>query len=196
MPIENPQSKVRFAGPGIMIDDPDSIPAYVLNYTLGGGGFHSRLMKEVRVNRGLTYGVYSFTTNHKKTAFFGGQIASDNEKVAEAIEVIKQEIDRIKAEGVTEGELSDAKTYLTGAFVLRFDSNAKIAGQLLGYQILGLGIDYINDRNGMVSAVTMNDIKRVAERLPSSDELQFVVVGQPVGLDGGVSEPVEPAPAP
>lgn len=182
-PFENPQSTVLFAGPGLLRDDEDFIPAYVVNYILGGGGFSSRLMDEVREKRGLTYGIYTQLVPWERAGLFFGSVASDNAKVAEAIAITKAEIDRIRTEGVTEEELQDAKTYLTGAFALGFDSNGKIASNLLGYQLGGLPLDYINVRNGLIKAVTMEDAERALARLPAADDLTFVVVGEPEGLE-------------
>ncbi|MEO0634705.1 MAG: insulinase family protein, partial [Pseudomonadota bacterium] len=84
--------------------------------------------------------------------------------------------------GVAEEELASIKTYLTGAYPLRFDGNGPIARIMVGMQMQGLPIDYINTRNDKVNAVTMDDITRVAARLYDPDALRFVVVGQPVGL--------------
>lgn len=182
-PFDNPQSTVRFAGPGLMQDDPDFFPVFVANHILGGGGFTARLMNEVREKRGLTYGIYSRFQTYERAGVFTGSVASDNAKVAEALAITKAEIDRLREDGVTEEELVDAKTYLTGAFALRFDSNAKIAGQLLGYQLSGFPIDYINIRNEKINAVTMDDINRTLKRFPASSEITFVVVGQPEGLE-------------
>lgn len=182
-PFDNPQSTVQFAGPGLMQDDPDFFPVFVANHILGGGSFTARLMNEVREKRGLTYGIYSYFQTFERAGIFTGSVASDNAKVAEALAITKAEIDRLREEGVTEEELIDAKTYLTGAFALRFDSNAKIAGQLLGYQLGGFPIDYINIRNDKINAVTMDDINRTLKRFPASSEITFVVVGQPEGLE-------------
>lgn len=182
-PFDNPQSTVQFSGPGMMQDDPDFFPAFVANHILGGGGFTSRLMSEVREKRGLTYSIYSYFQPMERAGIFTGAVASDNARVAEAIALTKAEIDKLRDESVSEEELADAKTYLTGAFALRFDSNAKIAGQLLGYQLGGFPIDYINIRNDKVNAVTMDDINRAVKRIPPSSEIAFVVVGQPEGLE-------------
>ena len=182
-PFDNPQSTVQFSGLGFMQDDPDFFPAFIANHILGGGGFASRLMNEIREKRGLTYGVYSYFQPLERAGIFTGGVASDNAKVAEAIALTKAEIDRLREDGVTAEELSDAKTYLTGAFALRFDSNAKIARQLLGYQLSGFPIDYINIRNDKINAVTMDDINRALKRFPAASELTFVVVGQPEGLE-------------
>ncbi len=182
-PFDNPQSTVQFSGAGFMQDDPDFFAAFVANHILGGGGFTSRLMNEIREKRGLTYDVYSYFQPLERAGIFTGGVASDNAKVAEAIALTKAEIDRLREDGVTEAELTDAKTYLTGAFALRFDSNAKIARQLLGYQLGGFPIDYINIRNNKINAVTMDDINRALKRFPAASELTFVVVGQPEGLE-------------
>lgn len=182
-PFDNPQSTVQFSGPGIMQDHPDFFPAYVANHILGGGGFTSRLMKEIREKRGLTYGVYSRLQTMDRAGLFMGSVASDNAKVAEAIAITKAEIDRWREEGVTPDELSDAKTYMTGAFVLGFDSNAKIGARLAAYQLAGFPIDYINIRNDKINAVTMDDINRALKLLPPTSEISFVVVGQPEGLE-------------
>jgi zinc protease len=102
--------------------------------------------------------------------------------MAESLEVIKAEWARMAEQGITAGELDRAKRYLTGAFPLSFDSNAKIARYLVFMQKEKLGIDYIERRNGLIKAVTLEDVKRVAARLMKPENLSIVVVGQPVGL--------------
>jgi zinc protease len=178
-----PQSVVLFGHAGIARDDDDFVPAYVMNYILGGGGFSSRLMTEVREKRGLAYSVATYLYPLRHAALFIGQVATENERVSESLDVIRSEINRLAAEGVTDKELADAKTYLTGSYPLRFDTNDKIAGQLVAIQEADLGIDYITRRNGLIEAVTKEDIKRVAERLLGSDNLIVTVVGQPQGLE-------------
>ena len=86
------------------------------------------------------------------------------------------------AEGVTVDELNRAKRYLTGVFPLRFDSNAKIANYLVFIQEEDLGIDYLDRRNSLIEAVTLEDVNRVAARLLKPENLSIVVVGQPTGL--------------
>jgi zinc protease len=178
-----PQSVVLFGHAGIAREDDDFIPAYVMNYILGGGGFSSRLMTEVREKRGLAYSVATYLYPLRHAALFIGQVATENERVSESLDVIRGEISRLAAEGVTDKELVDAKTYLTGSYPLRFDTNDKIAGQLIAIQEADLGIDYITRRNGLIEKVTQEDIKRVAARLLGSDNLIVTVVGQPEGLE-------------
>ncbi len=178
-----PQSVVTFAQPGIDRDDPDFFAAYLLNQILGGGGFESRLMQEVREKRGLTYGVYSYLVDRDGAQLWMGQVASANDRVAQAIEVIKDEWQKMRDTGVTEQELEDAKTYMTGAYPLRFDGNAPIANIAVEMQVEGLPTDYIATRNDQVNAVTLEQINRVARELLDSDKLTFVVAGKPEGIE-------------
>ncbi len=183
VPFETPQSVAVFGHTGIERDDPDFFTAYVLNQVLGAGGFSSRLMEEVREKRGLTYGVYSYLLPLDHAELVMGQVASANDRVAEAVDVIRAEWAKAAAEGVTEEELNAVKTYLTGAYALRFDGNGPIADIMVGMQMQGLGTDYIATRNDKVNAVTLDDVRRVAKELLQPDNLHFVVVGQPVGLE-------------
>ncbi|MBY5987021.1 MULTISPECIES: M16 family metallopeptidase [Roseovarius] len=177
-----PQSIAIFAQPGLEREDPDFFPAFVLNHILGGGGFESRLMTEVREKRGLTYGVYSYLADRDDAQVWMGSVASANDRVAQAVEVIQAEWQRIREEGVTQEELDDAKTYLTGAYPLRFDGNGTIANIAVGMQMDGLGTEYIANRNDKVNAVTLEDVNRVAREWLDPEALTFVVTGQPEGL--------------
>ena len=184
---DTPQSVVMFGQPGIDRDDPDFFAAYLLNHILGGGSFESRLMTEVREKRGLTYGVYSYLVDKENAQLWLGSVASANSRVAEAINVIRAEWERIRDEGVTEEELADAKTYLTGAYPLRFDGNAPIANIAVNMQMEGLDTDYIANRNDMVNAVTLDDVNRVARELLDPSKLTFMVVGKPEGLTSSIN---------
>ncbi|WP_116085506.1 pitrilysin family protein [Tropicimonas sp. IMCC34011] len=182
VPFDTPQSVVTFGQAGIDRDDPDFFPAYVMNHILGGGGFESRLMEEVREKRGLTYGVGTALYSMDHADLLLGSVASANDRVAETVDVIRSEWERLSEEGVTEAELDRAKTYLTGAYPLRFDGNARIANILVSMQMDDLPVSYLEERNAMVEAVTLDDVARVADRLIDPDTLRFVVVGQPEDL--------------
>jgi zinc protease len=177
-----PQSTVLFGHVGIPREDPDFFAAFILNEAFGGGRFTARLMSEVREKRGLTYGIGSYLIGLDQAEMYLGQFSASNDKVAEAVKVVRDEWARIAAEGLTDQELADTKTYLTGSYPLRFDSNANIAMILVGMQMEGLPIDYALTRNAKIEAVTMEDIRRVAKRLYLPEALHFVVVGQPTGL--------------
>ncbi len=181
-----PQSVALFGHEGFQRDDPDFFAAYILNVILGGGGFESRLMSEVREKRGLTYGIGSYLVPKDFAPLYLGQFASANDRIAQAIEVVKDEWRRMYDTGVTADELARAKTYLTGGYALRFDGNGPIANILVGMQMEGLSPDYVVTRNAQIEAVTQGDIARVAQRLMRPDALTFVVVGQPEGLEGAI----------
>ncbi|MDV4168931.1 pitrilysin family protein [Rhodovulum sp. FJ3] len=183
IPFDTPQSVVIFGHEGIDRDDPDFFAAFILNSILGEGGFGSRLMQEVREKRGLTYGVYTYLYSLESADLLLGQVASANDRVAEAVSVIRDEWARAAQDGVTAEELETAKTYLTGAYPLRFDGNGRIANILAGMQVQGFGLDYINTRNDRVNAVTLDDVNRMAARLLDAEALNFYVVGAPVGLE-------------
>ena len=102
----------------------------------------------------------------------------------ETVDLIRQEWARFAEGGVTDKELTDARTYLTGEYPLRFDGNSKIASILAGMQLVGLPADYVNTRNAKVEAVTAKDVQRVAQRLLHADQLRFVLVGRPQGIAG------------
>jgi zinc protease len=178
--MEVPQSVAQFGHRGIARKDDDFISAYVLNYIIGGGGFSSRLMEEVREKRGLAYSVYSNLYPYQHGAVFVGNVATKNEAVGQSLEVIEGELKRLAEQGPTAEELENAKSYLTGAYALRFESSSSIANQLLWIQIEDLGIDYVNRRNKLVEAVTLEDIRRVAKRLIEADRLITTIVGKPV----------------
>lgn len=180
---DTPQSVAVFAQPGIDRNDPDFFAAYLLNHILGGGSFESRLMREVREKRGLTYGVYSYLADRDRAQIWMGSVSSANGRIGEAISVIREEWARIRKSGVTAAELADAKTYLTGAYPLRFDGNGPIADIAVAMQMEGLPIDYIAARNDKVIAVTLEDVNRVARELLAPDRLTFVVAGRPEGLE-------------
>ncbi|MEH6831583.1 MAG: pitrilysin family protein [Sulfitobacter sp.] len=180
--FDTPQSVALFGQRGISIDDDDYFAAVLLNQILGGGSFESRLMQEVREKRGLTYGVYSYLYSRDLADAFMGSVSSANDRIGEAVSVIKDQWRLAAENGVTEEELGNAKTFLTGAYPLRFDGNGTIAGILVGMQLIGLEPEYIKTRNEKVESVTLEDVKRVAGELMNSDGLHFVVVGKPEGL--------------
>jgi zinc protease len=139
-------------------------------------------MTEVREKRGLTYGIGTSLVPLDLSAYWIGQFSSDNGKVGEAIQVVRDEWARAARGEFTEAELDATKTYMIGSYPLRWNGNGPIAQILVGMQMQGMPIDYAEKRNDLVAAVTMDDIRRVAARWMTPDALQFVVVGQPEGL--------------
>lgn len=171
-----PQTTILFWQKGLRFQDPDYFAATIVNEILGGGGFSSRLMDEVREKRGLTYGIGTGLAIYDHAESLQGSVAVANDKVAETISVIR-EVWAGLAKGVSQKELDDTKTYMTGSYPLKFDGNGRIAGILVGMQMLGLPVDYPATRNAKVEAVTLEDVNRVAARLLTPEALSFVVVG-------------------
>jgi len=184
-----PQSVVTLGHHGVKRDDPDYYAATIVNYILGGGGFNSRLTTEVREKRGLAYSVYSYLGSYDHAGLMMGGTATENARVAQSLEIIRREWQKMHDEGPTESELANAKTYLTGSFPLRLDASNRIARLLVTIQYDNLGIDYLDKRTGLIEGVTLADARRVARRLLNADQLLTVVVGEPAGLVGAEEAP-------
>ena len=180
--IALPQSTIRFGRQGLLRTDPDYNAATVANHCLGAGAFTSRLYKEVREKRGLCYSVYSQNSELDHAAMFVGATSTKNERAIEAIDVIRAEILKLAADGIGEEELTKAKQYLVGSYVLRFDTSRKIAGHLVSLQLDGYDVDRLDTRNALIAAVTVEDAARAAKRLLGDGELLVTVAGKPVGL--------------
>ena len=177
-----PQSVAVFGHGGLARGDPDWYAAYVVNYILGGGGFASRLMEELREKRGLAYGVYSHLLPLDLGPVWMGSVATGNARIGESLDLIRAEWARMAAKGPTGEELADAKRYLTGAWPLRFSSSGAIARILVAMQREDLPPAYLTNRNHLIDAVTLDDARRVAARLMDPNALTTVVVGQPEGV--------------
>ena len=119
----------------------------------------------------------------ERAGLYAGMLQTRNESAGEALAVIREVLAKMAAEGPTEAELAEAKTYLTGSYALRFSSNAAIASQLLGLQQQDLGIDYVDRRNALVEAVTLDQVKAQAKRLLHPDRFIVTMVGRPEGVE-------------
>lgn len=175
--LDTPQTSIRFGALGLPRRDPDFVPAFVMNHILGGGSFSSWLFEEVREKRGLAYSVYSYLAPFTHTSVFGGGTATRNDQAKEALEVILAQFEKMVNEGPSAEELADAKAYLTGSYALRFSSSGSIARQLLFIQIEDLGIDYVNRRNDLINAVTLEDVRRAARRIFGDGAPTVAIVG-------------------
>jgi zinc protease len=176
-----PQPSIMFGLPGIMRHDPDFIPGYVANYVLGGGGFSSRLTQEVRVKRGLTYGISTSLSSYQKAAVMIGSVATRADAVRQTLQVVRAAMNDFAQNGPTQQELDDAKTYLTGSFPLAFASNGGTASQLGAFQRQNLDIGYVARRNAMIQAVTLDDVNRVVKKLFDPAKLTVFIAGTPAG---------------
>jgi zinc protease len=179
IPLDVPQTVVTFGGPGILRHDPDFMAGYVVNHILGGGGLSSRLYREVREKRGLAYSVYEALLWMEHSALFIGNTGTRADRAGETVEAIENEIRRMAEEGPTQKELDEAKSYLKGSQMLALDTSSKLAQAMLQYQLDKLPIDYIEKRNAIVDAVTLDDAKKAAQRLWGQGLLTVIVGRSP-----------------
>ena len=171
------QANVMLGHLGISRNNPDYYAVSVMNYILGGGGFASRLMENIRENKGLSYDVHSYFSGNKYAGSFQAVLQTKNQTANEAIAEILKEMKRMRTEPVTDKELADAKSYMTGSFPLRLDSNSKIAGLLTAIEFYGLGLDYVDKYKKIINAVSKDDILRVAKKYLDPENYVLVVVG-------------------
>ncbi|MEW6272329.1 MAG: pitrilysin family protein [Thermodesulfobacteriota bacterium] len=171
------QANIVLGQIGVARNNPDYFPILLMNHVLGGGGFTSRLMQTVRTKGGLAYSVSSYFEGNKLPGPFQVALQTKVESAAEAIGLVREEIEKLHAEGATEAELQAAKDYLTGNFPLRLDSTGKLAGFLVQVEYYGLGDDYIERYPERVRAVTLEDVRAAAREYLHPDQLVQVVVG-------------------
>ena len=171
------QANIAVGQVGIRREDPDYYAVSVMNYILGGGGFSSRLMDNIRDDRGLAYDVHSQFIAQKEPGAFRVWTQTKSESANEAIDEIFKELKRIRKEPVSDRELADAKAYLTGSFPLRMDTSDKIAGILTATEIYSLGLDYPERYPLLINATTKEDILRVARKHIDPDRMVIVVLG-------------------
>ena len=174
-----PQSVAVFGLGAMPRRDPDFIPAFVLNQILGGGDFASKLMQEVREKRGLAYSVYTYLDPDQHASIFAGAVATRNDAMGQSLDVVRDELKKLADNGPSQEDLDNAKNYLIGSYPLRFDTNSKIATQLLGIKMDAFGPEYVENRNAMIAAVTLDDMKRVAKSLLETQNLIVTIVGKP-----------------
>jgi zinc protease len=192
IPLDVPQTVVTFGGPGIKRSDPNFMAAYVANHILGGGGMSSRLYREVREKRGLAYSVYESLLWMDHSAVFIGNTGTRADRAGETVDAITKEVRRMAEDGPTQQELDEAKSYLKGSQMLALDTSSKLASALLQYQLDRLPIDYIEKRNAIVDAVTLDDAKKAAQRLWGQGLLTVIVGRAP---QAAAQPATAPAPA-
>jgi zinc protease len=175
VPLDVPQTVITFGGPGVPRHDPNFMAAYVVNHILGGGGLSSRLYHEVREKRGLAYSVYEALLWMDHSALFIGSTGTRADRAGDTTDAVDKEIRRIAEDGPTQQELDEAKSYLKGSQMLALDTSSKLASGLLQYQLDKLPIDYIEKRNAIVDAVTLDDARKAAKRLWGQGLLTVIV---------------------
>lgn len=182
-----PQTSIRMAYPGVDRKDPGFFAAYLMNEVLGGGTFSSRLFEEVREKRGLTYGIGSSLSTRRYSSGLGIATSTRSDRVSETLAIIKDEVQRMAEEGPTEEELEAAKRYTIGAYAINnLDSSTSIASTLTQLQLEDLGIDYIDRREALIEAVTIDQVREQAQRLLTTTPT-VMLVGPEQG--GGSDQP-------
>ncbi len=179
------QANIILGNPGISRENPDFYALSVMNYVLGGGGFASRLLEEVRDKRGLAYSVTSFFDPGKYPGSFQVVLQTKNSSAQEAVSLVLEQMRLIREGLVSDKELEGAKKYLIGSFPLRIDTQAKLASVLLQEEYFGLGLDYPERYPQLIKSVTREDVLRVAKTYLHPDSYVMVVVAdlKEAGID-------------
>jgi zinc protease len=178
IPHHAAQSHILLGYPGIKRIDPDYFHLYVGNYILGGGGFVSRLMGEVRDKRGLVYSVYSYFAPMQEAGPFQIGLQTKKEQTNDALKVVRETLNQFVEKGVTEKELKAAKDNLTGGFALRLDSNAKVLDYLAVIGFYGLPLTWLDDYAGKINKVTVAQIRDAYKRRIKPESMLTVIVGE------------------
>lgn len=173
------QSHILLGAPGVARNDPDYFALYIGNYILGGGGFVSRLMHEVREKRGLAYSVYSYFIPMQQPGAFQIGLQTRKDQADEALRLVNTTLRDFIVQGVTEKELQAAQQNIINGFPLRIDSNKKILDYLGVIGFYHLPLTYLDDFPGKVSKVTTAEIRAAFKRKMNPDALATVIVGAP-----------------
>jgi len=195
VPLDVPQTTITFGGPGVMRHDPKFMAAYIDNHIMGGGGLSSRLYREVREKRGLAYSVFESLLWMDHSALVVGNTGTRADRAGDSIDAVEKEARRFAEDGPTQQELDEAKSYLKGSQMLQLDTSSKLASALLQYQLDRLPIDYLDKRNGIIDAVTLDDAKQMAKRLWGQGLVTVIVGREPQAAAQAVGAPGAP-PAP
>jgi zinc protease len=177
--LDTPQSSVVFGHPGLSRSDKDYFSLRLANYILGGGGFQSRLYKQIREKKGLVYSIYSYPISYKHDGFMMGGFQTRNKSVFDTIDRVKDEWSKISKQGITKKELDEAKAYYKGSFTRNFTSTISIANLLNIVQFYDLGKDYFSERDKIIENLKLEDINNMIKKKFNKDNLFFLIVGSP-----------------
>ncbi len=171
------QADVAWAVPGLTRTAPDYDATMMMNYTLGGGSLSSRLMKNLRDQQGLVYGVYSSMLSGVGAGPIQIRAGTNPENVGRTIESLLAQVKDFHDTGPTDEEMEEAKGYLTGVFPVRLETNAGVAGQLLNAELYGLGLDYIDRYPSIIRGVTKADVATAARKYLVPGAYVLVIAG-------------------
>ncbi|MFZ3090126.1 MAG: pitrilysin family protein [Nitrospirota bacterium] len=172
------QATIHLGHIGISRKNPDFYTLIVMNYMLGGGGFSSRLVEDIRDNQGLAYSVSSGFDAGLYEGPFKVVMQTKNENANKAINAILKHIEDIRTNPVKDNELNDARSYIVGSFPLRLDTNSKMAGLLSLIEFYDLGLNYFTEYPKKINAVTKEDILKAAKKYLDPKNYLLVVVAK------------------
>ncbi|HKJ05219.1 MAG TPA: pitrilysin family protein [Geopsychrobacteraceae bacterium] len=179
-----PQTTILMGHRGIEKDNPDLFALKVANYILGGGGFNSRMMREIRSNRGLAYSVYSyFQVGRRLPQMFVASCETKASSTIAVVELMRSLIQQLREEPVTEEELSLARESLINSFVFAFDDSQSVVSRRVRLDFYDYPPQYLEDYREKIAAVTVEDVQRVAREYLHPDQLQIVLVGKTADFD-------------
>ncbi|MFV0297199.1 MAG: M16 family metallopeptidase [Hyphomicrobiaceae bacterium] len=173
-----PLATAAFGGTSVPPGDPDFAAMEIINQILGSGDFNSILMDEIRVKRGLAYSVSLSTIDDSVASIVLGGMSTKNENMMPALDVLKKSLAKFNEQGPTQAQFDNARKYLTGSYLLDFDTNSKLASSLLTLWIEGRQPEYIGRRNAEIDAVKIDDMKRVGHRVLDPEKINISVVGK------------------
>ena len=177
--MQTPQTSVVFGHPGVSRKDDVFFALRIANYVLGGGGFQSRLYKNIREKRGLVYSVYSYLLSYENDGVIVGGFQTRNKSVNETIQKVRDEWNKIQKDGISKQELEDAKAYFNGSFTRNFTSTISIANLLQIVQYYDLGEDYFQKRSEIINNLSLQKVNAIISEFFKTDQLFFMIVGEP-----------------
>ncbi|PCI68455.1 MAG: peptidase M16 [Piscirickettsiaceae bacterium] len=175
------QTHLMYGMPVLAHNDPDYFPLYVGNHILGGSGFGSRIVKDIREKRGLAYSAYSYFHPMMNRGPFLVGLQTKNANVTEAKSAIKNVLKTFIDDGPTDEELLASKKNISGGFALKLDSNKKLLASVVGIVVSGAPLDYLNSYLQHVKAVTREQIKEAFQRRIDMNKMVMVTVGNATG---------------
>ncbi len=179
--MKTPQTSVLFGHPGLARNSDDFFALRIANYIFGGGGFQSRLYKNVREKKGLVYSIYSYLLSYDNDGVIVGGFQTRNKSVYQTIKNVKNELKRLQSNGISRKEFENAKAYFKGSFTRNFTSTISIARLLQIVQYYDLGEDYFEKRDEIINNLELKKVNEIISKFYSSEELFFMIVGEPEG---------------
>ena len=177
IPFDSQQAHIAMGMTAIARNNPDYFPLIVGNYALGGGGFVSRLMNEVREKRGLAYSVFSYFAPGQETGIFQAGLQTKNDQASMALDVMTETISQFIAKGPTQSELDAAKANLINGFPLRIDNNRKLLDNVSSIAWNGLPLNTLETWTEQVNAVTREQVESAFQKYLAMDRMKIVVLG-------------------